>query len=181
LGGGITLDHSGPATTATVTLSSAGAGLPVTVTAAPIRVGSGQQLKVNPRRWSDLGAGAKYVIRNRKGKVVRHGRVRLRKSKAVSLKRVKARLKGRTVTVSGKIGKAGKSPALVAEVVFQRHGKVVARKGGTLRGKKAKAGRFKLRIRLPKAPKGARGRVTVMLSDEATDAPGARRTTRIHG
>jgi len=180
-GGGITLNHSGPATTATLTLSSTGEGLPVTVTTTPIRVGAGQQLKVNPKRWSDLGAGAKYTIRSPKGKVIRHGRVRLRKSRTVSLKRVKARLKGRTVTVSGRIGKTGKSPALVAEAVFTRHGKVVARKGGTVRGKKAKSKRFKLRIRLPRAPEGARGQATVMLTDEATDTPGARRTTRIGG
>ena len=178
-GGTVTLNHSGPATTAELTLSSVGEGLPTTVATTSIRVGAGQQLKVDPRRWSDLGAGAKYVIRNRKGKVVRHGRVRLRKSKAVSLKQVKARLKGRSVIVSGRIGKAGKSPALVAEVVFRRHGKVVARKGGTLRGKKAKAGRFKLRLRLGRVPKGARGRVTVMLADEANDSASARRTARV--
>jgi hypothetical protein len=178
-GGGVTLNHSGPATSATLTLSSVGEGLPATVATAPIRVRAGQQLKVNPRRWSDLGAGAKFVIRNRKGKIVSHGNVRLRKSKAVSLKRVKARLKGRTVTVSGRIGKAGKSPTLVAEVVFKRRGKVVARKGGTLRGRKAKPGRFKLRLKVGRVPKGAKGRVTVMLTDEATETASTRRTTRV--
>jgi hypothetical protein len=178
-GGAVNLVHSGPATSATLTLSTVGEGLPSTVTTAPIRVGARQRLQVKPTRWADLGAGASYVVRNRKGKVVKRGKVRLRASRSVSLRSVKARQKGKVVIVSGRVGKAGSSPALAAEVVFRRHGKVVARNGGTLRGRAARAGSFMLPIRMARVPKGAKGRVTVTLADEAATSAGARRTASV--
>jgi len=177
-GATVTLDHDGPAITATLTLSSAGEGIPSTVTTAPIRVGADQRLQVKPGSWRDLGAGARYTIRAGK-RIVKRGEVRLLRSKAVSLKGVTARLSKGVVTVSGRIAKAGTSPSLAAEVVFKRHGKVVARKGGSLSGEAARGGAFRLAIRAGSVPKGATGTVTVTLTDEAAKAASSRATARV--
>ncbi len=174
----VQLAHQGPATTATMTLSSAGDGLPAAVTTAPLRVGSNQRLQVRPRTWADLGAGARYVVRNAHGHVVRRGRVRLRRSKAVALGRVRAKLRKGVVTVSGKIAKAGSAPLLAAEVTFTRHGKVVERRAGTLA--KVHTGTFSLPVKVGTAPHVTKAHVTVTLSDQsAATGASVRRTAKV--
>ncbi len=179
-GGALRLDHTGGATTAAVSLTSVGEGAPATVTTVPLRVAAGQRLEVRPRSWSDLGAGARYVVRDKRGRVVRRGKARLRAPSAVSVTGVRAKLRKGVVTVTGRVGKRGSAPLLAALATFKRGGKVVKRQGATLQGAKVKAGAFSLAIKVGKVPARARGQVTITLSDQdAIGAASARRVVKL--
>ena len=173
------IDHSGPATTATLKLTSVGEGLPTSVTTAALRVGRNERLAVAPRAWSDLAAGARYTVKNRRGRVVRSGTVRLRGTGAVSLAGVRARVARGVVTVAGRVTKRGQSPLLAAVAEAVRGGRVVKRAAASLRGAQVRAGSFSLPIRLGRLPRGAKLRVKVTLADEAAGLTGVRRTATV--
>ncbi|MEJ7786249.1 MAG: hypothetical protein WKF96_15690 [Solirubrobacteraceae bacterium] len=172
-GGALRLRHGGAATTATVTLGSVGEGLPGTVTTAPIRVGTGQSLELKPQKWASLTDGVRLVVRDRRGRVVRRGTVKLRASKVVTLSGVSAKRSGGRVIVKGRIGKRGSAPVLVALVEQLRGGRVVARKAVTRRGAEVKAGSFSLPVAVGAVRNGTRLRAKVTLVDEGADLASA--------
>jgi len=174
--GALTLDHAGKASTATVTLGSVGEGLPGSVTTAPLKLAAGQRLELRPRSWGDLAGGVALTVRNAKGKVVRRGRAKLRATRAVAFTSLRAGAKGTAVTVSGRITRRGEAPVLVAQVELLRGGKVVGRRNASLRGAQVKAGRFSLKVKVPKLGKGARVRVNTTLLDEGAGLASVRRT-----
>ncbi len=151
---------------ATITLGSVGRGIPGSVTTAGIRLAAGQRLQLRPRSWRNVAGGVKLVVRNARGRVVRRGRARLRATRAVSLSGVRAKRKGRAVTVTGRVGKPGSTPILAA---------VIGRKAVTLRGAKVKKGRFTLRLR--NAPKGRR--IVIKLLDQDAGLAGVTKRVRV--
>jgi len=179
--GTLRLVHSGPAATATLKLATVGEGLPGSVTTAPLRVGRNQRLEVTPRLWSALADGVRYTVKDRRGRIVRSGNVRLRSSAAVSLARIRARSGKGVVTVTGRVTKRGQSPLLgaVAEVV--RGGRVVRRAAASLRGAEVRAGAFSLPVRVGRVPRGAKLRVKVTLVDEAAGLAAVPRTATVRG
>ncbi|HWI73523.1 MAG TPA: hypothetical protein VNT55_16315, partial [Baekduia sp.] len=179
-GGVLRIAHDGPATKATITLGSVGAGLPGSVQTAPLSVGRGQRLELKPRSWGQLAGGVRYVVRSSKsGRVLRSGTVRLRNSTKVAVASVKAKRKGKKLTVTGRVTKRGRSPLLVASATVVKGGKTLRRKTATLRGAKVKKGRFSLPVIVGTVPAGARVRVEVLLLDEAAGLATARRTVTV--
>jgi hypothetical protein len=178
-GGVLRLTHDGPATKATVTLASVGAGLPGSVQTGPMNVGRGQRLELKPRSWSQLAGGVRYAVRSKSGRVLRSGTVRLRTSTKVAVASVKAKRKGKKLTVTGRVAKRGSSPVLVASATVVKGGKTLRRKTATLRGAKVKKGRFSLPVAIGSVPRGARVKVEVLLLDEAAGLATARKTVTI--
>jgi hypothetical protein len=178
-GGVLRIAHDGPATKATVTLGSVGAGLPGSVQTAPLSVGRGQRLELKPRSWGKLDSGVRYAVRSKSGKVLRSGTVKLPTSTKVAVASVKAKRNGKKLTVTGRVTKRGSSPLLVASTTVVKGGKTLRRKTATLRGAKVKMGRFSLPVTVGTVPPGARVRVEVLLLDEAAGLATARRTVTV--
>jgi hypothetical protein len=178
-GSTLRLRHSGAPTSATVTLGSVGEGLPGTVTTAPLRVGNGQRIELKPRSWRDLAGGVALTVRDRRGRIVRRGTARLRTTRAVAVSRVKARRSGRTVTVTGRISRRGQAPVLAASVEQLRGRRASGRRTVTRRGAQVAAGRFSLPVRVTRAGRRGRLRVTVTLLDEAAGLASVRRRVTI--
>jgi hypothetical protein len=178
-GGVLRLAHDGPATKATITLGSVGAGLPGSVQTAPLSVGRDQRLELKPRSWSSLSGGVRYTVRSKSGRVLRRGTVRLRTSTKVAVTSVKAKRKGKKLTVTGRVAKRGSAPVLVASATVVKGGRTLRRKTATLRGAKVKKGRFSLPITVGGVPRGARVKVEVLLLDEAAGLATARRTVTV--
>jgi len=178
-GSALTLTHRGAATSVAATLGSFGTGAPAAVTTRAIRVGTGERLTLTPVSWADPGAGVKLTLRDRRGRVLRRGRARLRTTRAVAIGAVKARIKrsgGKvTVTVSGRVTKAGSAPLLAARVQVRRGHTLLQSTGRSLRGEKVPRGKFTVPVTLKRLPRGAKMRVIVTLTDEAADFATARR------
>jgi hypothetical protein len=178
-GGVLRLAHDGPATKATITLGSVGEGLPGSVQTAPMSVGRDQRIELKPRSWRTLSGGVGYVVKAKGGRVVRRGTVRLRTSTKVAVGSVKAKRKGKKLTVTGRVTKRGSAPVLVASATVVKGGKVLRRKTATLRGAKVKKGRFSLPVTVGSVPRGARVKVEVLLLDEAAGLATARKTVTV--
>jgi hypothetical protein len=178
-GGVLRLTHDGPATKATITLASVGAGLPGSVQTAPMSVGRDQRLELKPRSWSALSGGVGYVVKSKSGRVLRRGTVRLRTSTKVAVGSVKAKRKGKKLTVTGRVTKRGSAPVLVASATVVKGGKTVRRKTTTLRGAQVKKGRFSLPVSIGSVPRGARVKVEVLLLDEAAGLATSRKTVTV--
>jgi hypothetical protein len=143
-------------------------------------VGRGQRLELKPRSWSRLEGGVRYVVRSsRSGRVLRSGTVALRTSTKVAVASVKAKRKGKKLTVTGRVTKRGRSPLLVASATVVKGGKTLRRKTATLRGAQVKKGRFSLPVTVGTVPPGARVTVEVLLLDEAAGLATARRTVTV--
>ena len=173
-GGAVTLTHDGPATTAAVTLGYAGPGLPSSVQTAPLSVGTGQSLRLTPRRWSDLSTGAGYVVKSASGKVLRRGTVRLRAVGKQSLTGVSAHRRQGQLTVAGRIGRPGADPLLAVAAQVIRGGKVLRSRSVKRVGGAVHAGHFSLSLAVGTVPAGARVKVTVLLVDQASPALASR-------
>ena len=175
-GGTVRLAHNGGATKVSVTLGSVGAGLPGSVTTAPLALGRGQRLELRPRSWSELNGGIRYVVKSKSGRVLRRGTVHLRPTHAVALSGVHASAKGKTVTVTGRVGKRGREPVLAASVqLLSGSGHVVARRAASLLGAKVKNGRFTLKVNVAQLHPGARVRVVAILLDQSANLASVRR------
>jgi hypothetical protein len=178
-GGVLRLVHDGPATKATIMLGSVGEGLPGSIQTAPMSVGRDQRIELKPRSWRTLSGGVGYVVKAKSGRVLRRGTVRLRTSTKVAVGSVKAKRKGKKLTVTGRVTKRGSSPVLVASATVVKGGKTVRRKTATLRGAKVKKGRFSLPVTVGSVPRGARVKVEVLLLDEAAGLATARKTVTV--
>jgi hypothetical protein len=166
-GSTLTVDHAGAPTKVSISLGSSGSGLPEGGVLTSIRLGAGQKLELKPN-WGSLSSGVPYMVRDAKGRIVRKGVARLRPSKSLKLGALSAKVKGKKAIVSGKVTKGGKAPmlAISAEAV-SAGGKVLARKSASLEGKKVRSGRkFKVPVKLPKVPGGAKLRITATLIDQ---------------
>ena len=184
-GGVLRLVHGGPATKATVTLASVGEGLPGSVQTAPMSVGRDQRLELKPRSWRALSGGVRYTIRTKTGRVLRRGTVALRTSTKVAVGSVKAKRRGKKLTVTGRVTKRGSAPVLVASATVVKGGKTLRRKTATLRGAMVKKGRFSLPVTVGSVPRGRarQGRGAAARRgrgprDRATDRDGALRQPR---
>jgi hypothetical protein len=179
-GGELSIVHRGAPTTLSVTLGSLGAGLPGSVELAPLRVGRGERIALKPSAWGDLHDGIRLVVRNARGRVVRRATARLRATRVVALAGLTASARGRAVTVGGRIGKRGQEPVLAVRVeTLGRGGRVVARRTAGLRAERVKAGRFTLRVAVPRLRRGTRVRVAATLLDEAAELASVRRTVTV--
>jgi hypothetical protein len=178
-GGTVELRHDGPPTKAAVTLGASGASGPQTAELAPLPVGAGQRLQLRPLAWNDLGEGVAFIVRDRRGAVVRSGKARIRPSGLVRLAlhlSVRSKPNGRVV-VGGRVRKPGGAPLLVVTVQALRHGRQVARRVVALKGRREiHRGRFSLPVALPKSARGATLRAVATLTDEAADYATARAT-----
>lgn len=166
-GSTLTVDHAGAPTKVSIALGSLGSGLPEGGALTSIRLGAGQKLELKPN-WGELSAGVPYVVRDAKGKIIRHGIARLRPNKALKLGALSAKVKGKKAIVSGKVTKGGKSPMLaITAEALSSGGKVVTHKSASLEGKKVRSGRkYKLAVKLPKVPGGGKLQITATLLDQ---------------
>jgi hypothetical protein len=173
----VTVAHTGAPTTVAVTLGSIGQGVPGGVSVAPIKVGGGERLELKPGSWTNPAAGVGFTVRDGKGKVKRRGRARLQAAKTVAFGGgLTAKLgRGGTVTVAGRIAKAGAAPLLAVTAEAVRGGKVV--KKATVLKRAARAGAFSVPVVLKGMPKGAKVRVNVSLVDQGGAMATARKTT----
>jgi hypothetical protein len=178
-GGVLRITHNGPATRATITLGSVGEGLPGSVQTAPMSVGRDQRLELKPRSWRTLSGGVRYTVRSKRGRVLRRGAVALRTSTKVAVGSVKAKRKGKRLTVTGRVTKRGGAPVLVVSATVVKGAKTVRRKTATVRGAKVEKGRFSLPVTVGSVPRGARVKVEVLLLDEAAGLATARKTVTV--
>ena len=69
--GALTIAHTGPTDSASITLGAAGSDGPASVQLAPVKLRAGQRLVIAPHSWSNLSAGATVSVKNAKGKLLR--------------------------------------------------------------------------------------------------------------
>ena len=176
-GGTVRITHDGTPTTVSVALGAVGAGLPNSAQTAGLRVGRGQRLELTPRSWGALTGGVRYALKTKSGRVLRSGNVALRGGGKVALGAVKAKRKGKTLTVSGRVAKRGSNPQIVAVATVVKGGRTLRRKTGSLSGTKVKKGRFSIPIAVGSVPKGARVKVDVVLLDLSGALSTAKKST----
>ncbi len=153
-GTGYTLRHSGGAAMLRISLAASGSGSPSVFEGAAVRLLSAGTVSVS-RDWSHLERRLRVVVRDGNGTRVRFLTNTARPATRVSSVRVKARRRGRVVTVIVTAKLAGPGAARAAGaigVVLRRGGRVIAHRGLAGRGAKLRRGTVKLTL-----PKGSKG------------------------
>ncbi len=164
-GGTVRLGHDGPATRATVTLSSVDGALPSSAQLQPIAVGRGQRLELSPRSWSNVSRSVRYTVRDRRGRVLRRGTAKLKAPGRLALGAVAARRTGKKLTITGRVAKRGSTPVLAAVATVTKGGRQLRRRTVVRRDAAVRTGRFRLGLTLGSVPRGAKVSVEVLLSD----------------
>jgi hypothetical protein len=166
-GGAVRLVHNGPPTRATVTLTSVGGALPSSAQLQPLEVGRGERLEVSPRSWSNVAGRVHYTVRDKRGRVLRRGRARLKAPGRIALRAVAAKRNGKKLTVTGRVAKRGSAPVLAAVASVTKGGRQIRRRTASRRDASVRKGRFKLALTIGSVPRGAKVAVEVLLSDPA--------------
>ena len=152
-GGALQFRHSGAPTTVTLTLSTAGPGVaPETATTAPIALGRGDRLAVEPVELKKLDASLRVGVRS--GKRIDLRSVRLELAAHLPVRVTKVELAGRAVAITTRLPKVDADATLTVSYQLRRDGHVLQRGMTTVAGSRLRAGRHTARIPLKAAVHG---------------------------
>ncbi len=174
-GGGLALQHTGPAATYSLALSWAGQNAaPQTFITPPMTVASGDKASFTPQDWSKLGAGSlKVSVKHSDGRTTTttlHNTVKPAVTFRVSLK-VGKRIHGRrSLTIATKFTKLVKGSSAVLAWGTFRGAKLVGHSTQTLTGRKLHLGTVAAKKSFASAAGGSytfKGSVTVVSPNEA--------------